>query len=452
MVVEGFDLDNSMNWDELYELLNRENLLETLRADGFDAVVLNFTDATEPIQKNGLVVATLIQQVQDQIAPTATLAVAGASMGGLCSRYALAWLESQALPHRVRTWISFDAPHGGADIPLGLQYWIHFFAGQSADAAEFLAILDRPAARQMLIYHFTTPPGTTGAADPLRASLLADFAALGDYPALTRRVAIANGSGAGVNQGFAPAAQLIRWEYSSPLVAITGNVWAVPDQATATIFHGSLRLLFSTTTETDDVTGTRPWDGSPGGSRASLAELDAVAAPFGDIVALHPAHCFIPTVSALALATPDPFFDIAGAPDLLALTPFDAVYFPTVNQEHVLITAENAVWLRSEIAHAPVGVGAETGGVLRLATGPNPFTGSTRLSFALPRAADVELRVFGVDGREVTTLLRGPRAAGVHAASWDGRDARGARVPAGVYFLRLAAGRDAATRRVVRIE
>ena len=30
-------------------------------------------------------------------------------------------------------------------------------------------------------------------------------------------------------------------------------------------------------------------------------------------VALHDVHCFVPTVSAMALATDDPFFDIAGA-------------------------------------------------------------------------------------------------------------------------------------------
>src|SRR5262249_11088560 len=43
VVVEGFDLDNTMNWDELYTLLNAQNLLEDLRADGYDCIVLNFT-------------------------------------------------------------------------------------------------------------------------------------------------------------------------------------------------------------------------------------------------------------------------------------------------------------------------------------------------------------------------------------------------------------------------
>ena len=40
----------------------------------------------------------------------------------------------------VRTFISFDAPHKGANIPLGIQYWVKFFSGQSADADALLLL------------------------------------------------------------------------------------------------------------------------------------------------------------------------------------------------------------------------------------------------------------------------------------------------------------------------
>jgi hypothetical protein len=455
VLVEGFDLDNSMNWDELYQLLNRESLIETLRAEGFDAVVLNFTDATEAVEKNGFVVAELVQQVQALIAPQATLALVGASMGGLCSRYALAYMETHAIPHRVRTWLSFDAPHAGADIPLGLQYWVRFFSGQSTDAAAYLAIFQRPAAREMLIYHFTDPAVATGVPDPMRATMLASFAAVGDYPSQPRRVAIANGSGNQVNQGFLPAAQLIQYQYSSLFVALTGNVWAVPDQISATVFDGSLRIVFSTTTQHVTVNNTRPWDGAPGGWRASMADLDATAAPYGDIVALHPAHCFIPTVSALALATPDPFFDIAGSPDPLALTPFDAIYYPSANQEHVLITPENAVWVRNEVEMGPVSVPEDIvgdGGARGLAGAPNPFHRDARVTFSLARPGRARLRVFDLRGREVRRLLDETRPAGPQSVTWDGRDARGEGVPTGVFFLRLEADGAARVRRIVKLD
>ena len=139
LVIEGFDLDNSMNWDELYTLLNREQLLETLRSDGFDAVVLNFTDATDYIQRNAFVAVKTIEQIQQMIPPGRTMAVAGASMGGLVGRYALSYMETHALPHVARTFISFDSPQEGANIPLGMQYWLWFFADQSTEAAAELA-------------------------------------------------------------------------------------------------------------------------------------------------------------------------------------------------------------------------------------------------------------------------------------------------------------------------
>jgi hypothetical protein len=319
LVVEGFDLDNSMNWEELYVLLNQENLLETLRAQGYDAVVLNFTESTDYIQRNAYLLVELIQQVQATVSPDLDFPVIGASMGGLVARYALAYLESVGTAARVRTFISFDAPQNGANIPLGLQYWLDFFQGESADAAYLLGLLDTPAARQMLLYHHTTPPGSTGENDPLRPALLADLAAVGDYPAGPRRVAVANGSGAGADQGYAAGAQIIFYEYNSILVDIIGNVWAVPDGTSQRIFDGLIDLIWPLpdTQMAVTVTGTRPYDNAPGGYRASMAQMDSTEAPYGDIIALHDNHGFIPTISALDLATEDPFYDVAGDPDIL---------------------------------------------------------------------------------------------------------------------------------------
>jgi len=47
IVPEGFDIDNAMGWNELYALLDQQNLIEDLRARGYDAVVLDFADATD---------------------------------------------------------------------------------------------------------------------------------------------------------------------------------------------------------------------------------------------------------------------------------------------------------------------------------------------------------------------------------------------------------------------
>ena len=82
---------------------------------------------------------------------------------------------------------------------------------------------------------------------------------------------------------------------------------------------------------------------------------------------------------------------------------------------------------------------------------PNPSSGPVRIAFSLDRAGPVDLRVFGVDGREVARLARGVRDSGGHEVTWSGHDARGAEVRAGVYFVRLAVAGAVETRRIARI-
>jgi hypothetical protein len=463
VVLEGFDLDNSMGWDVLYTLLNEQNLLEDLRGEGYDFIVFNFDDATDYIQRNALAAVELLQEVRGITGPEQTIALAGASMGGLVGRYALAWMETQGIAHGVRTFVSFDSPQTGADIPLGIQYWLAFFQDQSSEAAALLAALDAPAARQLLVYHHTDPPGSTGEMDPLRTELLSELSGLGEYPQMLRKVAVANGSGQQAGQGFNPGDQIIRWEYSSFLIDITGNVWAVPSSTSRTIFYGLIDIILLPPDEQYvSVALTRPYDNAPGGWRNSMAEMDAVSAPYGDIVALHPNHCFIPTVSALALRTDDLFYDISGDPNILALTPFDAVYFPVDNQEHVLVTAENKEWIMSEVRSVatdvteghPVGSsGPETlrAGIESVAPNPvRPGGAGSAIRFTLPAAGRARLAVFDVAGRRVATLAEGDFPAGSAEVAWDGTSERGSAVSPGVYFIHLeGAGFGAVAKLVV---
>ncbi|MGH2571085.1 MAG: FlgD immunoglobulin-like domain containing protein, partial [bacterium] len=70
---------------------------------------------------------------------------------------------------------------------------------------------------------------------------------------------------------------------------------------------------------------------------------------------------------------------------------------------------------------------------------PNPFRPSTSIAFGIPDAGNVHLRIFDTAGRLVRTLVDEPRAAGRWAEPWDGRDAAGRPVAAGVYLYRLEA-------------
>jgi hypothetical protein len=451
VVIEGFDLDDTMDWDELYALLNQQNLLETLRAEGFDAVVLNFTSATDYMQRNSFVVEALLDEVAGAIPPERDLALVGASMGGVVSRFALAWMESHSIDHRVRSFLSFDSPQSGANIPLGIQYWLAFFSDLSADAAYLLSRLDTPAARQLLVYHHTAPPGSTGESDSLRAEFESDLADAGGWPSIPRKVAIANGSGYGADQGFAPADQIIDYEYDGLLVDIRGNVWAVPDGGPATIFDGLKRIWpFPATTMAVTVAGTAPYDNAPGGYRSSMAEMDSTEAPYGDIVALHPSHCFIPTVSALAIDTEDLFYLVANDPEVLSLTPFDMIYFPVDNQEHVEITPESAEWFLSEI-RAVTGVASNRppSRFVFLPNRPNPFNPATELRFVSREETRVRLEIHDAAGRLVATLVDGRVGSGSHAVFWNGRHDSGAAAASGVYFARLRTGDETAARKII---
>ena len=70
---------------------------------------------------------------------------------------------------------------------------------------------------------------------------------------------------------------------------------------------------------------------------------------------------------------------------------------------------------------------------------PNPFFGSTMISFALKGQASqpVALKVFDVTGRVVRTLVDRALEPGAHAFAWDGLSDAGIRTSSGVYFYEL---------------
>ena len=66
---------------------------------------------------------------------------------------------------------------------------------------------------------------------------------------------------------------------------------------------------------------------------------------------------------------------------------------------------------------------------------PNPFNPSCTIAFTLEQAGDVELTVHNLLGQRVATLASGWESAGAHRRIFDG-----ARLPSGLYFVRLEAG------------
>jgi hypothetical protein len=87
----------------------------------------------------------------------------------------------------------------------------------------------------------------------------------------------------------------------------------------------------------------------------------------------------------------------------------------------------------------------------RLSVSPNPFRGAATVLFSLPGTRNVDIAVFDVLGRRVRTLRSGMLGAGEHRLVWDGQRDGGTRAPGGLYFVRVVAGRERLSMKVVSV-
>jgi flagellar hook assembly protein FlgD len=60
------------------------------------------------------------------------------------------------------------------------------------------------------------------------------------------------------------------------------------------------------------------------------------------------------------------------------------------------------------------------------------------IHYTLAREADVTVTVHGLAGQRIRTLAHGTLGAGSHTVVWDGTDAQGRPVAAGLYFCRMS--------------
>jgi len=85
---------------------------------------------------------------------------------------------------------------------------------------------------------------------------------------------------------------------------------------------------------------------------------------------------------------------------------------------------------------------------------PNPFNPSTTIGFTVAEgpAVHVGLKIYGIRGRLVRTLVDEDRKAGAYTVFWNGTDAMGHQVASGVYFYRMSAGEFMQTRKMVLLK
>ena len=83
---------------------------------------------------------------------------------------------------------------------------------------------------------------------------------------------------------------------------------------------------------------------------------------------------------------------------------------------------------------------------------PNPFNPSTIIPYRLPVSTHVRLEVLNILGQRLATLVDAERPAGFHTVTWDGTDASGRAVAAGVYLYRVVGDGVHLTRSMVLLD
>jgi Palmitoyl protein thioesterase len=357
LVAEGFDMENNMDAEVLYNILNEENLAETLSSYGRDLIVLDYANAMRNITENAALARAAINYINaNRQNSTDKFTVIGASMGGLVTRIALADMDSNPVTYGVSdvdTWISFDSPHKGANIPLGIQEFLAFFYNKDAGfaaAANLYNILNQPAAKQMLLVHQSYYSPTLIAGNTSNTAFQALLDTKG-YPTSCRKIAVSNGSGYGYKHPFNPGDRIVFWSYRSFLIDMDGFVYALsPKQvgAVPTVFYG----LWNTILPFDEIKLPETHyydyslDNAPGGTRNSFQVLyDSTVSYRGSSdYCLWPDHCFIPTVSSLGLGMVYSSSALHYNDYIKSLSPFDEIHYPYYNEPHIDINSNNKRW------------------------------------------------------------------------------------------------------------
>lgn len=185
IVAEGFDPGHIMEPErrfgqnsiqEFLNDINDNNNLQTLLIDNpqYDVVYVDWSNGTDYLQRNALLLEEVIRWVNNNkvavggvVQPNVVL---GQSMGGVIARWALKDMEDKSQNHQTRLFISYDAPHQGANVPQGYQHLarhardlyikaaplagpvetIQFFRGRLSPLRA-LSLANEPAAQQMLV-------------------------------------------------------------------------------------------------------------------------------------------------------------------------------------------------------------------------------------------------------------------------------------------------------------
>jgi len=89
------------------------------------------------------------------------------------------------------------------------------------------------------------------------------------------------------------------------------------------------------------------------------------------------------------------------------------------------------------------------GHIVSFDAAPNPTKESSTITIDLSAPVEAEISIFNLKGQKVRSLAENLPLSGKHSIVWDGKDSRGQRVNSGIYFIRINAGGEISTKRLI---
>ncbi len=83
---------------------------------------------------------------------------------------------------------------------------------------------------------------------------------------------------------------------------------------------------------------------------------------------------------------------------------------------------------------------------------PEPFNSGTTIPLTLDRPADVQIEVYNLAGRKVSSIYKGSLQPGRHEFDWNGKLSGGTAAPSGKYIVGLGAGKARYSRRITLLK
>ena len=83
---------------------------------------------------------------------------------------------------------------------------------------------------------------------------------------------------------------------------------------------------------------------------------------------------------------------------------------------------------------------------------PNPFNPVTTIRYDLPEDGLVNITIYDMMGRQISTLVSGQQTAGYNIVQWNATNTFGEAVSAGLYLYTIHAGEFTQTKKMVLLK